>query len=88
MPRLGGEVEVLLSFVPDEIERADGYFFAPCGQVKPTYESSFPHNFSYLLQVHLNLGGVCFSFLSLLFRKREAKKLMKKCFQLLTFGAI
>jgi hypothetical protein len=49
MPRLGGEVEVLLSFVPDEIERADGYFFAPCGQVKPTYESSFSQIFSYLL---------------------------------------
>jgi hypothetical protein len=49
MPRLGGEVEVLLSFVPDEIERADGYFFAPCVQVKPTYKSSFSQIFSYLL---------------------------------------
>jgi hypothetical protein len=52
MPRLGGEVEVLrhpATFAPDEIERADGYFFAPCGQVKPTYESSFSQIFSYLL---------------------------------------
>jgi hypothetical protein len=49
MPRLGREVEVLLSFVPDEIERADGYFFTPCGQVKPMYESSFSQIFSYLL---------------------------------------